>query len=341
MQEIIEITRSEAEDEQMIRLPDRDGVMVFLKNQQPLYYIRTNSLQRLYSELTEDEPSDNPQVKKLAPILEEYDTIQSYPAQNDLTALLIKKQLLSSSLPKYQKQIRLYDQYPYLAVSFKEPPFISVKEDTTEEFLYLGPLPDRFLLLGTIETFNRIIRSPACSGNTFPCILLQEKRCPGYCLDAARYENELKDFMLDYFLQINEKLLASLREKSIVLQDNLKFAEGNVIEKDIELLERYYRYLPFFLTIKELTGSLQFDDALFTVKNGLLESATIDKQTEIFTAINNYFTDYEKKELLAVPQENFREMWTIYKNFSSHHPENIDEIYRKSLLSIKKIVSEL
>lgn len=341
MKEIIELKRTEMNNLQTNPLPDRDGVLGFLKNTKPLYYIRTNSLQRLYSELFVNNPSENPQINKLEPVLEEYDAIISYPARDDMNALLIKKQLLIRNSPEYQNRIRLYDQYPYLAFNFRESPFISVKEDTTDELLYLGPLPDRFLLLGTIETFNKITGSPACSGNTFPCILLEEKRCPGYCLNAARYENELKEFVLRYFLKINYGLLNSLHKKAAKLHDNLEFARENTINRDIEILDEYYRYLPFYLTIKNLSGTFEHNGVTYSIKNGLMESATIDNRSDTFSAINNYFTDYEKKELLAVPKENFREMWTLYKYFSFHYPEKIDEISRNSLLSIETFVREL
>ncbi|MBW6515573.1 MAG: hypothetical protein K0B81_03020 [Candidatus Cloacimonetes bacterium] len=333
MQSILRFSRSEIEGSQDIFIPAQDGVMVFLKENKPLFFIRTNDLKKLLDVLVETEAKENPQRKSLEPVLDKYDSLVCYPVEDELQALITEKRLLLQETPEFHKKIRLYDHYPYLSLNIEEPPYLAAKEDTIDKMLYIGPFSDHFFLLVVINTFNQIVKTPACPGSDSPCNLLEEQRCPGYCLKENK--QDLRELFEKHLITENHELLANLYQVRKELQNNLEFEKELEIEESITVLEKYYQYLLFFHTAKHITGSFTLNGIEYRVRQGLLESITEGTTTETFSPINNYFDDYEKGEQLALPKESFREMWILFKKFSALYPEKIDEIYENSLLTIK------
>jgi len=333
---MIILDRREIEAEKLPPLPGSHGLLVFRQGKQVIYCIRTNKLERLFSILINSDLKGNPQKQMLEPVLLSYDSIFVIPTKDELESLVEEKRLLLEAIPEYYQKIRLYDQYSYLAINFHEPPYLAVKEDTVENLIYIGPFPDRFFLLETINSFNNILKTPACSSSNYPCSLLDEKRCSGYCLKENK--QELQHIIVKNIMQVNKDIPVDLRREKERLENDLKFEKS--LEKDnlLTTLEEYYQYLLFFHAIKELNDNFTLNGIKYNVKQGILDSVTKGNQTETFRVINRYFDDYEKRERFALPKESFREMWVLYKNFSALHPEKIDEIYAKSLLSIQEII---
>ncbi len=276
------------------------------------------------------EENDNRQRKAMEPVLAEFDRFDCYPAEGEFHALVIEKRLLIQEIPEYYHEVRLYDQYPYLALSHLEKPFLSVKEDTAENYLYIGPFADRFFLLEVIDIFNNLLCSQTDSASE------------GEGSSTVTIEPEMKEiteFFLRNIITINQELPDRLKKKVSLLENNLQFSEAQEIKVTAKVIERYYRDLLFFHSIKHLNGTLTIDNIQYTIKNGLLDSIRQGSVTETFSIINNHFEDYEKKEYLALPKENFREMWTLFEKFYAYYPEKIDEIYMKSILNIEKSIN--
>ena len=334
MHSVVKLSRSDLDKREKIVLPAKAGVMAFYSAYKALYYLKSNDLSKLQPILFADEDPNNPQRLILKPVLAEFEFIECHPAENDLEALVVEKRLLMQEIPQYQNKIRLSDQYSYLALNLDDPPYFSLKEDTIDRLLYIGPFSDRFFLIGALNALNYAVAAPVCPGSDYPCSLLDEQRCPAYCLQEDK--SELKKIMEENLIVINKQLLAKISQQLKHLEDSLEFEKEIELQKAHKAIEQYYEYLLFFHTIKQFQGNFEFAGVEYSIKYGLLESITENNKTETFTAINNHFDDYEERERLALPKETFREMWVIFKYFSAHQSEKVDDLYKKSLLSIKK-----
>jgi hypothetical protein len=343
MEESKIVQRLELENGSAAELPPGYGVIVFRKQGEVLYCIRTNNLKRLLeilrgsdnSQTTELIPesesyspeNDNRQKLMLKPVLELYDQIVYYTAENEIENLVNEKRVLLYDQPERQQKIRLYDNYPYLALNYREAPYLSLKDDTTEDFLYIGPFTDRFLLLEMVEIIRKVLNSAEDLSDLGEQVLGQ---------GVAKEPAEPLEKLIKFVLTLNNDLSSILMQRSSELADDLEFNSSVILKNAGRILEKYYLYLLFFHTAKNLNLTFDFRGIKYQVRNGLLESRQEKNRTEMFSAINNYFSDYEKKEYLAIPKENLREMWTLFEKIREIHPEKIDEIYGISLINLRK-----
>lgn len=329
------------------------GAVLFRKEKKALFSLRTNDLLMMLrvlskmigdlsgssdsiENLSEPDLIDTPtlpgnevseydvnQAELLKPVLEDFDELLCFPAGDNLEALVQEKRLLLNEKPEQKDRIRLSRNYPYLAIGFEEPPFISLKEDTVENLLFIGPFTDRFFLRSAIDCFNELLHTPVCPGDDYPCHLIDMERCAGYCLGRKR--EEWREKAERYLLNVNERFLEDLRKKRDLLNDELSFTEAHNLNRMIGIIERYYRYLLFFSVIKRFEGRYEIKGVEYGIKMGLLEMRREGNISETFSGINNYFDDYEEREKYAVPKENLGEMWTLYEEIRKYYPEKIDE----------------
>ena len=334
MRNKINVSRTEIEKSGNTLFPEGYGILAFYKNGSPLYYLPSNRISKMWEVLNQKGEEEHLQQKKLSPLLDEYDSIMVYSATDAIDSLIIEKQLLIKQIPEYYQQIRLYDSYTYLGIDLKKPPFLSSKEDTADDLFYLGCFNDSFAVRELIDRFNIYRQTPACSGSDYPCYLYDEKNCLGYCIEKNHHK--LKQAIFDNYLSIDEKHLANLRENIKADWDNLYFEKADQAEKELQFFEDYYRQLKFFGSFKIFSGVVRLNGKIYKIKEGLLESVTEGNISDTFSAINEYFSDYRPNELLAVPKNLYREMWTLYKAFSDVCSEKIDEIFESTSRTLKE-----
>jgi hypothetical protein len=312
-------------------VPENNGILILKRGSHPLFHIRTNNLAKLAGYLFLEQSEDQHVIQSLKPVLNLYDKIELVVTKDEFTALCEEKRFLRDEKPEFTDKIRTTDDYVYLGLDFTKHPYTSIEEATTEDKFYIGPFTNRFFLLGLLSVANKYQHTPACADNNqIPCSLYGENTCPGYCL--GNETGDLASLLKRNFVLPNNELLSKLAHKCDDLNDNLEFQRAHAYSVDIRVLNKYNDLLKFFSTIKYLDYSFRSDGMTYHVENGLLDRVSGESKTEVFSGVIKPFTDYRTNEKLAVPKDQYAEMWTTYKKVRDLAPEIIDEIFEKTIL---------
>ena len=308
--------------------PAECGLLIFRQGESPLFHIRTNNLAKLSSYLFGVSDREQSLIHKLEPVLKIFDRIEYTAVKEPFDALYQEKIFLNKEKPLFLGRIRTYDDYTYLAIDYKNYPFVSMVDTTHEDKFCLGPFSDRFFLLELLDIVNQYEHTPVCQDNTEPpCNLYGEKLCPGYCL--GNNIEHLAEKLNRNFVLSNHDLILDIEQKFEKLQEDLLFIRADSFSGDLKILRKYAEYLKFLATCKQLNYSFEQGGVVFTIQDGLLDRVRRGNVLEVLRNVTTPFQDYSSNELLAIPKDQFAEMRTVYQKVSELAPEIIDQIASK------------
>ena len=308
------------------QLPEQSG-MFSLSHQNDLLYVGyaanlRNKVSAFFSE--------NPEDKNLLQLISLTDTVSYEPTENLFSAFILAKLAIDKHLPEFNNLIISITNYAYLGIDFHNPPFFKVIEDTQEELYYVGAFENRFVLFDFIDVMNALYKFPNCKDKHYPCHLLKEEKCDGYCLKDNADKAQL---VIDNYIFPNFELINELEKKRQMLMTDLEFLQAELIKKQIKIIQKYYDRLKFLFVTKAINLEFEENGIYFKIKNGLIEELKTVKQISGFVISD---IEYRDNEFLAIEKNKLAEAFLVYKKVKELFPRKIEELYEKTSERLRK-----
>lgn len=232
----------------------------------------------------------------------------------DMDSLVWYKSLLSSFKPYYNDFINIWSNYTYLAIDWDNAPFLSIKENTQTDGLFIGAFRSRFFLSDVLSIFNKYVHLPICPDNFEKCDLIDTEHCLSFCTQGNLAK--FKELVHNYYLSSNNDLPDILAAKYNNYHNDLQFIEAEKVKIEATIILKYYKFLNFLNKTKSLTTTLELDGKVYFIEDGLLAEVSGDNSLD-FREQNKSVT-YRANELLAVNKNQLDERWIVY-NFLEEH----------------------
>lgn len=246
------------------------------------------------------------------------DTVSVRYCATAIDALKRYRAIIHDHNPPYQQQIRHTSGYAYLALDARRFPYISIQDHTNDDWIYAGPFRSRFFLMDVLDSICKIMQLPSCETDEWPCEKLDNGQCRGYCraMDETASLPEinaekLNALLKEAFLRPDNGISAMLKHERDRYFDDLEFEKADLFNQEIERLDKYSDWLRFLFTGKLLT----WDDADFSVRNGLLSRCVVDGK-EYHFAVSS--TEYRDNETLAMNLDTVDEAKVIYDYYKTN-----------------------
>lgn len=299
-----------------MELPSGWVFFTFRQSEQPLWCgITPNLAQRLkvVRQKAENDPRHG-EISGLADNLQ----IESHPRAID--ALIRYKVFQSQEQLPYQQAMRPSRDYAYLAIDGHRFPFVSIQDDTNDDWTYLGPWRGRFFLTDVMDSLARILKLPYCETNSHPCAKLESGVCQGWCLamedgvpKAEKPDLDKLDALLrEAFLHPQNGILEMVTRESDRYFDQLEFAKADLLDEEIAKLSQYRDWLNFLYATK----ALSFEAEDLGVQNGLLSWCLYEGTRWEF---HPEPVSYRENELLAINLNDTDEARLLYEYHVQHH----------------------
>ncbi|MDD4309053.1 MAG: hypothetical protein PHO32_01600 [Candidatus Cloacimonetes bacterium] len=235
----------------------------------------------------------------------------SYPQGID--ALVKSKVFALENAPLYQHRLMPWANYAYLALSAANYPFITVTEQTNEEWLYVGPFRSRFFLADVIDTFSRILKLPYCETSNYPCEKFDRDICRGWCLSLAPAKESVNEHSLkkldallkEAYIHPENGILEMVQKERDNYFNELEFEKADLLDDEIDLLANYRDWLNFLFVAKKL----EFESDTLVVQEGRIIMCKHENREYHFPISN---TDFRDNETLALNLDTVDECRIIY-----------------------------
>lgn len=301
---------------QNIQLPVGWVFFCFRQNEEPLWCGITPNLElrlKRIRQYAEDE-SRRGEVSQLA------DTLQIEAQERGIDALIRQKVFLLQNNVPHQQLMQPGRDYAYLALDGYRFPFVSAKDDTNDDWTYIGPWRRRLFLTDVMDSLTRILRLPYCETDSHPCEKLESGICKGWCLalDEGASEGQKQDMvkldalLREAFLHPQNGILEMVEKERESYFDELEFVKADLLDYEIERLKAYRDWLNFLY----VTKSLAFEEADFGVKDGLLSWCNYQGARFEFS---HKPVSYRENERFAINLNDTDEARLIYEYHVKHH----------------------
>ncbi|MCD4796283.1 MAG: hypothetical protein K8R49_03810 [Candidatus Cloacimonetes bacterium] len=305
-------------------IPEKSGIFIFSGEDEILFNgITTNLKTKINFFLTK-----NPEDKTLFQIIS-LTKIVSYKETKTIFDAFIEQKKISE-IPEYNRIIKPYENYVYLGIDFRKPPFFKATQDTQDDLYYLGPFTDRFFLYDLLDTMGILFQFPTCKDENFPCSRVKNKKCYGYC---TKDPVEIFQVIRNSYLQPDDDLIKKIEKEHDDLSNELQFTKADVIKKQLEIIKKFYDLLKFFHVTKNLSIEFPEKEKSFKTENGML-SEIIENNRSGF--IDRPEIEYRENEFLAFDKIQFPERWIIYQHLKKNERKIIDKIFKRSILKMKE-----
>ncbi len=166
-------------------------------------------------------------TRKMDGLLQSVREIETRVLGSELEALLVESRLIKELQPRYNVQLRNYEQYPFIKVdvSHAYPRVYATREVATDGARYFGPFRSGRVVDATIELLHRVFPVRTCTRAlppqapaTEPCLRYHLKRCPAPCrseldAEAERRYRQAVDEMCAFLGGERDDLLDRLRRE--------------------------------------------------------------------------------------------------------------------------------
>ncbi len=299
-----------------IELPSGWVFFIFRQGEKPLWCgITPNLAQRL--QVIRQKAETDPRYAETSQLA---DTLQVETYPRAIDALIRSKVFLKQNQPAFQQAMQPSRDYAYLAIDGHRFPFASIKEDTNDDWTYVGPWRRRFFLGDLMDSLARILKIPFCETANYPCEKLETGICKGYCLalseDVAEPEkpdlDKLDALLREAYLRPQNGILELLSQERERYFADLEFAKADLLDDEIDNFSHYRDWLNFFYVTKSLT----FTEDDFGVENGLLSWCVYDGIRYQFSTKPVSFRENER---LAINLNDTDEARLLYEYHLKHH----------------------
>lgn len=320
----------EKKDYQHQKIPANPGLLMLNKGLDFLYIKKTANLQEGISRIFALSRED----KTFFQLVSLADKISYIKKENYFAALVEEKIFLKKYYPEFNKIIKPYDNYVYLALDLDKVPYLRIVENTIKEQIYLGPFQDRFFLYDFIDMMAENFQSPVCEDDKYPCFRLKQAVCSGWCLKDKR---ETAEFIFRNFLISNSRIIEALSDEIESLFKELKFDRAARLQRHLEILKKYYDIISFLHVTKHIKSDITLAERTIRIESGLIAEVNERQENERFD-LNGH--SFRKNEYLAHDKAQLSERWLIYQYLKKNKLEQINLLLKKSLQKFEKIYEE-
>lgn len=216
--------------------------------------------------------------------------------EKDIDCLVWYKSLIKAFTPRFNNGLNLWKNYTYMEINWNKLPFLSTKDSTVGEGIYIGPFRSRFFIHDIGQIFAKYGDLP--SDNHEWNNLNQDQ------LD------DIKNKTMKYYFSNNNDLAEKLDKEYHKFNDELEFKNAEEIKIEATLILKYYHYLEFLAHTKTLNDEIVIGERHYYIENGLL--AEIKTNDSLDFREKNRSIEYMDKEKLAVNKIELDERWIVY-----------------------------
>ncbi len=228
-------------------LPEKPGVYLMLDAEGKVIYV--GKAKNLHNRVSSYYSEPLGYTRKIDGLTESIAKIEHIVTGSELEALLLESKLIKHYLPRYNRQLRNYENYPFIKIDLSQrfPRVFSVREITDDGGRYFGPFKSRKAVDATIEIIEQVFPVRTCSRSFEieflgrqkyvrpPCLRHDLGRCPGPCLKGQAGDPESAAY-----LQIIEEVVNFLSGQKEAMLDMLwermnKASQGQDYEKARQL----------------------------------------------------------------------------------------------------------
>jgi len=257
MSTMMEIRLNQLNDIQIKELPSSWGTIAFYESSACLYLLLCPNLKRKIVLLKDQLESEG----TFHELVTQTDIIQIHPAEDSIAALLAYKRGCLELMPQQQQRHFAQKDYVYLALNAWNYPFVTSQDYTLEDWNYLGPFRDRFLLAEYVDSISRILQLPYCETGSFPCEKFDQHTCKGWCLALNPSEElgkqdrlkKLENLLFESYMVPGDTVIKLLETEYNKYFENLEFEKAELFSEQISLHQRYQNWLRFLVSAKHLS----------------------------------------------------------------------------------------
>lgn len=292
------------------KLPEARATFYFTDGKNVLFAGLTSNLYARINSMSEQKGQDD----KIDELWHKAEDVYYDLRLTDMDSLIWYKSLLNTFKPYYNEFINIWTNYTYLAIDWAKAPYLSIKENTQTDALFIGPFRSRFFLSDVLAIFNKYAKLPICPDNFVKCDLIDSEHCLSFCTQGNLAK--LKELVHNYYLSSNNDLPDILAVKYNNYQNDLEFIEAEKIKIEATIILKYYKFLNFLNKTKSLNRTIETDDKAYFIEDGLL--AEVSGKDSLEFRDQNKTVTYRPNELLAVNKNQLDERWIVF-NFLEEH----------------------
>jgi DNA polymerase-3 subunit epsilon len=206
-------------------------------------------------------------TRKMDGLLQSVHTIETRVLGSELEALLVESRLIKELQPRYNVQLRNYEQYPFIKVDIKAdfPRVFAAREVRADGARYFGPFSSRRAVDATIEVIHKIFPVRTCTRSlppqakpSDPCLRYHMGRCSAPCRGNAQPQEyrTVIDEIVDFLARSRGDMMESLREKM------WQAAERDDFERAAALRDVVRQADQVLLGQKLITGAIEANNLL-------------------------------------------------------------------------------
>ena len=300
----------------VLSLPESPGIYQYLNDKNEIIYVgKAKNLKRRVSSYFNKEQ----QSVKTRVLVKQIADIKYIVVESEQDALLLENSLIKKHQPRYNILLKDGKTYPWICVKNEFfPRIFKTRNMVKDGSIYYGPytyLPAIHILL---ELISELYPIRNCKLNLTPdninegkfkvCLQYHIKKCKGCCeglQSLEEYNKNIGEIKLLLKGELGE-LEKTLKEKMMLLAEELKFEEAQNIKDKLDALARYKAKStivnPSLTNIDTFAIEIDENDAFVNflkVTNGTISQA--------YTLEYKIRTDEEKEEILATAITELRE----------------------------------
>ena len=235
-------------------LPEKPGVYIMRERTGTIIYIGKAKSLRDRVRSYYSEPLGY--TRKMEGLSEAVTKIDHIVTGSELEALLLESRLIKEHQPRYNAQLRNYENYPFIKVDLRQrfPRVYSSRAIQPDGARYFGPFKNARAVETTLELIGQLFPIRTCTRSfepeTFnlkkqkpPCLRMGMGRCPGPCTgkvaddDHAAYMQTIQA-VVDFLSGDKDTMLHTLRQKMSHAAENLDFEKAAKLRDAYRQVER-------------------------------------------------------------------------------------------------------
>ena len=179
---------------------------------------------------------------RISLMVSKIDYIDVTITENELSALIIERNLIKRLKPKYNIVFRDDKTYPLIKLSKHQYPKIeSYRGEINQNDRFFGPFPNSKIVSSNIDLIIKIFKLRTCSDSEFanrarPCMLYQIDKCSAPCVSNISIKNYAAqvELAIDFLNGTYNKIAKNLTNLMY------KFSENNEFEKAADIRDKLF-----------------------------------------------------------------------------------------------------
>ncbi len=201
-------------------------------------------------------------TRKMDGLLQNVKSIETVVLGSELEALLTESRLIKEHQPRYNVQLRNYEEYPFIKIDISAdfPRVYATKQISADGGRYFGPFNSRRAVDATIDVIQKLFAIRTCTRSLPPrakpsdaCLRYHMGRCPAPCrgdISPAEYQRVIHE-VIEFLANSRNDMMDALRQKMWDAADKDDFEKAAALRDIIQNVDRV------LLGQKLITGAVE------------------------------------------------------------------------------------